>query len=296
MTEPATNWNRWGPGDERGVLNLLSELTVLAALQQCRSGKVYQLGLPVERGSAPVAFYRSEPQRLTLMNQADVGTWTKYGAPADLGSNEDLLVMPSHSLTHIDALSHVHTGGYLYNGHAADTMRTYDGAVKCGIDKAGPIVGRAVVLDLPRYFGVDHLETGYVVTGTDLDGCAQRAGLECRPGDFLLIRTGYLELWQAEKVPTFRQPGIGLDACEYVRSHDISIVGADNGCVEVVPFDEDEYLAVHIRLLHQLGVHLIEFLDLRELAADEVTECLLVVAPMRITGASGCPVNPIAIT
>jgi kynurenine formamidase len=296
VTEPLSNWNRWGSDDERGVLNLLSTQSVLAALQTCRTGKTYQLGLPVQRDAAPVPFFRSAPQRLTLMNQADPDTWAALGAPPDLGSNEDLLIMPSHSLTHIDALSHVHSGGSLYNGHAADTMRTYDGAVKCGIDKVGPIVGRAVLLDLPRHFGVDYLEPGYLITSADLEACAAGAGVQCMPGDFLLVRTGFIELWQAEKVPSERQPGIGLDACEYVREHDISIVGADNGCVEAVPFDRNQYLSVHIRLLHQLGVHLIEFLDLRELAADSVTDCLLVVAPMRIKGASGCPVNPIAIS
>jgi kynurenine formamidase len=149
---------------------------------------------------------------------------------------------------------------------------------------------------LPGYFGVDYLEPGYVVTGADLDGCAGRAGVKCGPGDFLLVRTGFIEFWQAEKAPTNRQPGIGLDACEYIRAHDIAVVGADNGCVEAVPFDGGEYLAVHVRLLQQLGVHLIEFLDLRELAADGVSQCLLAVAPMRVAGASGCPVNPIAIT
>jgi kynurenine formamidase len=290
-----TNWGRWGADDERGVLNLLSAESVLAATQLCRTGKVYQLGVPVARGSVPVPFYRSEPQRLTLMNQADTGTWSQFGAPADFGSNEDMLITPTHAMTHIDALSHVYVGDHLYNGHSVDSMRTYDGAGKCGIDKAGPIVGRAVVLDLPRYLGTDWLEPGYVITGDDLAACAGKNGTDCRPGDILLVRTGFLDYWRATKAPTERQPGIGLDAAEFVRAHDISVVGADNGTVEVVPFDGGGFMTVHLRLLLELGVHLIEFLDLSELAADQITECLLVVAPMRLKGASGCPVNPIAI-
>src|SRR5271156_5669298 len=143
--ETPTNWGRWGKDDERGTLNLLTPETTMAALKACRTGVVYSLGLPIQRqGSGPIFDYRGAPQRLTLMNQADPGQFAPFGAPTDVGANEDVLVLASHTLTHMDALSHVFAAGTLYNGFPVDAVRTNAGSPKCGIDKVGGVVGRAV--------------------------------------------------------------------------------------------------------------------------------------------------------
>ena len=295
--QKGANWGRWGHEDERGTLNLLTPEVVLAATRVCRTGKVYHLGLPVQREGMPILDYRGAPQRLTLMNQADPGMFTMYGAPADVGVNEDILVMASHTITHMDALCHVYAGGAIYNGFPADSFRTNSGAPHCGIDKVRGIAGRAVLLDLPRKAGADWLEPGQVITGDDLDACAGDQGVEVRAGDILLVRTGYLDYFFSLNgaPPPFAQPGIGLSAVDYVRDNDIAAVGADNAAVEVIPFDDNRFLGVHMELLLRLGVPLIEHLQLRDLAADGVSEALLIVAPLLVTGATGSPVNPVAI-
>lgn len=292
-----TNWGRWGPDDERGALNLIDAATVLGATRTVRAGKVYSLALPIQRDGVPIIEYRGAPQRLTLMNQGDPGMFSAFGAPPDVGANEDVLIMASHSITHMDALCHVFAGGHLYNGHRAESFRTHTGALVCGIDKVGAVVGRAVVLDLPGYFGVDWLDHGYTITAADLDGCARRQEVEVQAGDVLLIRTGYAEFFatlEGRPAP-FAQAGIGLDAVEFIADHDVAVVGADNSAVEVIPFDRGRFLGVHIELLVNLGVHLIEHLRLRDLAADRVRACLFVAAPLPVKGATGSPVNPIAI-
>jgi kynurenine formamidase len=91
------------------------------------------------------------------------------------------------------------------------------------------------------------------------------------------------------------QAGLGFDAVDFIRDHDISVVGSDNSAIEPVPFDRGIFLGVHIELLIKLGVHLLEHVNLVGLSADQVTECLFVVAPLPVTGASGSPINPIAI-
>ncbi|MER3453427.1 MAG: cyclase family protein, partial [Acidimicrobiia bacterium] len=160
-----TNWGRWGERDERGALNLLTPEAVLAGVRSVRRGKVYGLSLPIQQQGVPILEYRGAPRRLTLMNQADPGMFAAFGAPADVGANEDMLIMASHSITHMDALCHVFAGGYIYNAHPADSFRTHTGAPVCGIDKVGAVAGRGVLLDLPRHFGVDWLELGYTITG-----------------------------------------------------------------------------------------------------------------------------------
>ena len=294
-----TNWGRWGADDQRGALNLLTPEVVLAATRVCRTGTVYNLGVPIQhRGSAPIFDHRSPPQRLTLMNQADPASFVSYGASPDVGANEDVLVLDSHTLTHMDALSHVYAEGTLYNGFPADDVRTNTGTPHCGIDKVGGVVGRGVHLDMPRHHGVDWLEPGYVITSADLQACADAQGVEVRSGDILLIRTGYLDYWHSLGEPTepTSQAGMGFDAVNFIREHDVAVVGSDNSAVEPIPFDNGIFLGVHIELLVKLGVHMLEHLNLGSLAADQVSECLFVIAPLPVSGASGSPINPIAIT
>jgi kynurenine formamidase len=298
IEQSSTNWGRWGKDDERGALNLITPEKTLAALQSCKTGTVYHLGLPIQQhGSGPLFDYRGTPQRLTLMNQGDPGQFIEYGASPDVGANEDVLVFASHTLTHMDALSHVFAAGTFYNGFPSDAVRTNSGIPNCGIDKVGGVAGRAVHLDLPRHQGVDWLEPGYVITSADLEACATAQGTEVGEGDILLVRTGFLEYWHSlgdPDTPTL-SAGIGFDAVDYIRDKDIAVVASDNSAIEPVPFDRNIFLGVHIELLIKLGVHLIEHLNLAELARDQVTECLFVIAPLGVTGASGSPVNPIAI-
>lgn len=293
-----SNWGRWGADDERGALNLLTPEKVLAGLRACRTGVVYPLGLPIERqGSGPIFDYRGPPQRLTLQNQADPGSFVEYGAAPDVGANEDVLVLASHTLTHMDALSHVFAEGSIYNGFPVDSVRTNTGASRCGIEKVGGIAGRAVHLDLPAQRGQDWLDPGYVITADDLRSCARAQGVEVAPGDILLVRTGFLEYWHSlgDSSAAVAQAGIGLQAAELVAEWDVAVVGSDNSAVEPVPFDENIFLGVHMQLIINLGVHLFEHLNLGVLAAAGVHECLFVASPLNVPGAFGSPVNPLAI-
>jgi kynurenine formamidase len=290
------NWKRWGDQDERGALNLLTDEGTLAAARGCRSGKTYSLALPLQRDGVPIVAYRGSPQRLSLMNQADPGQFAAWGGTDAMGANEDVLILPSHSVTHMDALSHVYADGVLFNGFPSAAVRTYDGAPFCGIDKVRAVAGRCVLLDIAGHQRVDWLEPGYTISGSDMQACADSQGVELRSGDIVLIRTGYVEYWMSlggQDLP-FAQPGIGLDAVDFIHQHDFALIGADNSAVEVVPFD-DHYMSGHLALLVSMGVPLIEHLMLAELAHDRVHEGLFVVAPLPVTGASGSPVNPVVI-
>jgi kynurenine formamidase len=289
---------RWGADDERGALNLLTPEVVLAASQTPKTGVVYNLGLPVQRSGVPVFEYRGAPQRLTLTGAGEMGAFTSMGAPEDLGANEDTLVIPAHNGTHMDALSHVFAEGKIYNGFDAKTFTASAGASHCGIEKTGGFAARAVLLDLPGHQGVDWLEPGTNITGDDLEACRSAQGVEIRQGDVVLVRTGWLDLFaslEPGQPAPFAQPGIGRSTVPFFDGWDVSAVGADNAAIECIPFDDNEFLAVHIELLVKRGVTLIEHLVLSKMAADRCHEALFVAAPMLVTGASGSPLNPIAI-
>lgn len=292
------NWGRWGDDDERGALNLLGPEVVLRAAQTCRTGKVYNLGLPVQRNGVPVFDYRGAPQRLTLTSQTDSEMYAMYGAPPGLGANEDVLVVPAHNGTHMDALCHVFSDDQLYNGYPAAGFASHTGAPRCGVEKSGGFAGRAVLLDIAGHQGVDWLEPGAKISGDDLEACRTAQGVELQPADMLLFRTGWLDLFASlppGEPPPFAQPGLALSAVDFVRDHDLAAVGADNAAIECIPFDDDRFLAVHIELLVKLGITLIEHLRLTPMANDRCYQALLVVAPLLVTGGTGSPVNPIAI-
>ena len=171
------------------------------------------------------------------------------------------------------------------------------GASKLGIEKVQGFAARAVLLDMPVYYGDDGwVEHGRTITADDLQGAAAREGVAIRPGDVVLIRTGYLQWWWASQPNPegYAQAGIGRDAAEWLAGQDVVAVGCDNAAVEVIPFD-GQFLELHIGLLVRRGVTFLEHLVLSPLAADGVKECLLVVAPLLVTGGTGSPINPIAI-
>jgi kynurenine formamidase len=290
------HWGRWGAEDERGALNLIDDQTVLDAIRTPREGRVYHLGLPVQRTDVPTVDYRGPAQRLTLVSHADAEMFRAYEAGEGDGANEDVLVVPTHSGTHMDALAHVFFDGRMYNGFPAGSFASYGGAARCGIEKVGSVVGRGVLLDVARLHGVPRLDAGYVITGTDLERAADAARVTLRRGDVLLVHTGWLSGFRADAADgIIAQPGLGLDAAAFVLEHDIAAVGADNSAVEAIPFDGGEFMSVHRALLVGGGVPFIEHVRLDELAADERTEFLFVAAPLPITGASGSPLNPLAI-
>jgi kynurenine formamidase len=293
----SSNWGRWGADDERGALNILTPEIVAAAAASIKTGRTYSLGIPIQGHGVPLMDYRGVPMRLTLQDSTDDGIYEMYGCAAGTGAHEDVLVMASHTTSHMDALVHVYEGHQHYNGVPSGAMKALSGATKLGIEKVGGFAARAVLLDMVAHFGADGwLEPGTKIMGADLQACADAQGTEVRAGDVVLVRTGYIQFWWANQGNTpFEQPGIGIDAAEWLVSKDVVAVGSDNAAVEVIPFDENDFLSVHKVLLVRNGVYMLEFLDFSAPAADKSYEGLLTVAPLKVTGATGSPINPIFV-
>ena len=289
---------RWGEDDEHGALNLLTPDKVLAAARLCRTGKVYPLALPIRRDGLVLA-HRGAPQRFSLLNHSDEKMYEPWGAAPGVGANEDVLLLPSHGHTHMDALCHVYADGAIYNGFSKETFTTNAGAARCGIEKTQAFAGRAVLLDLPRHLGVEWLLPGHLITPEELEGCRVTQGSAIGSGDVLLVRTGWLDLCAAreakgEDLP-HDQPGIGFAAAAWVADRDVAAIGCDNAAVEIMPFDRGVFLGVHIELMVKRGITFVEHLVLSDLARDRCYEGLFVVGALPVVGASGSPVNPVVI-
>jgi kynurenine formamidase len=213
----------------------------------------------------------------------------------DIGTADDYLGLAVHGTSHVDALCHLWYGGALYNGFGPTEIRS-SGAARLGIDKIPPIVGRGVLLDIAGRHGAAHLEPGYEIGPEELDACAKSQGVEVGPGDVLLVRTGWVNMF-AKDEPTYHrlQPGITAATVPWIVERDVVAVGADNGAVERFPDAGGTNVPVHRRLIRDYGVHLLELLVLEELAAAGVHEFLFVAAPLRIKRGAGSPLNPLAI-
>lgn len=280
-----SNWGRWGATDERGTLNLLTPAIVQQAAGLVKTGKVYSLAMPLE-AEGPQWPSRHKTWRVT----------TFRNPPGERGSADDVVAMHSHSGTHMDALCHIWYDNQLFNGYSAQEHVTSSGATRNAIHNVPFIVGRGLLLDVAGWKGVDHLELGEAITADDLDDCAAAQGVTVQPGDLILLRTGWMHIFHSDR-PLYNQgePGIDTSTIPWLKEHDIVAVCADNQAIEVFSEMPPPQLPVHAAAIRDLGVYLVENLNLDALAADKVYECLLVISPLPLTGAIGSPVNPIAL-
>jgi kynurenine formamidase len=214
-----------------------------------------------------------------------------------LGFADDSILMACHGATHVDALSHVWRDGVMYGGFSSDEV-TSRGAKRCGIEKAGPFVCRGLLVDaVPE--GSIGLDPGTSI-GVDVLRNAL-ADEDPRPGDALLLRTGWPGLWRADQsIGTQSWPGLDIDCVEWVLESGFALVGADTVGVEVSPSSDPTCaMPLHIALIRDNGVYFLELLDLDALApalaAANRRDFLLVVAPLPIHQAVGSPVAPVAV-
>lgn len=191
-------------------------------------------------------------------------------------SSAELIALGTHVGTHIDGLGHFSCNGMFYQERTP---------AETGIDRVPPIVRRGVLFDIP----CDAEDTG--ITAEDLR-TAQRAPLHA--GDVVLIRTGWGRRWQDARafVNEQRQPGLTLQAAEWLSSQGVFAIGSDNVALERIPSPSME---VHVHLLVERGIHIIECLNLEQLAAEGLHEFAFVAAPLKITGATGSPLRPFAL-
>lgn len=212
----------------------------------------------------------------------------------------DLIVLGTHVGTHMDALAHVSQDGELHGGVDAAAAQVGGRFAALGIDDVAPIVGRGVLLDVPAALGLDACDPGYEVTPDDLEAAVERQGTVPRPGDVVLVRTGWGRRWHEGPAYVGAEsgvPGPGEDGARWLAAHGPRAVGADTIAFErLEPGKGHAVLPAHRVLLVEHGVNIIETMALEEVAAAEVHEFLLVVAPLRLVGATGSPVRPLAVT
>jgi kynurenine formamidase len=281
--------SKWGAGDVRGSGNHMKPETVLRAARLITTGEVFELGR-VLSGTMPMPAVRRF-ELFTKRTRNDPGTNRR-------GSNEELVVAEIGQVgTQFDGFSHQTIGASLYNCVPLDEVVSRTGFTKLGVENVGALVTRGVLLDIAALKGVPMLADTYEITPQDLQQALAAQKLALRPGDAVLIHTGWGALWNSDG-PRYQaaSPGLGTAAAEWIATQDPMLVGADNSAVEITPNPDRELAGpVHQILLVVNGIHLLENLRLDQLAARRVHEFALVVEPLKIQGGTGSTVAPIAI-
>jgi kynurenine formamidase len=214
------------------------------------------------------------------------------GAPEPRTGASGIIVTPEHSGTHIDALAHQAENLKLHGGVDVDEVQTSAGFKKLAIDSMPPLIARGVLLDVAAD---RRLDPGYAITPEDLES-AIRA--EVRAGDVVLVRTGYGALWSKPQ-EYLGAAGVSADGSRWLIDRKVRAVGADNMAFDLMSDQRDPELKAtlpgHILFLVRAGIPIIENLNLEELAAAKVYEFVFVCLPLKMRGATGSPVRPVAI-
>jgi kynurenine formamidase len=305
-----SNWGRWGPDDQLGTLNHIQPQDVIEASRLVTAGRVFSLSIPLdENGPQTGGFGRFNPIHLMIRDGNAAVTETVVrdfygGRDRWIRGTDDLLILPLQSGTQWDSLAHIVFDKRIYNGYDATVVGS-KGALRNDIANARDrVVGRGVLLDLPRHRGVNWLEPGTAVHAADLEACAESEGVSIGRGDIVLVRTGQMAQCRAEgswgSYAAGAAPGLALDSAPWIFDREIAALATDTWGAEVQPNETaDVFQPLHIILIVHAGLFLGEIFDLEALAddcaADGRYEFLMTAVPLPITGGVGSPVNPLAI-
>ena len=209
-----------------------------------------------------------------------------------------VLTMMEHSGTHIDALCHQACDMAFYGGVKVDDVERQDGYRALGAETMTPLLGRGVLLDVAALKGVARLPENYAITADDFAAAAGAQAVTVRPGDVLLARTGFATSWEDEAI-YLNAAGVSKSGNIWAADQKVAAVGADNMAWDnMVERDPETKMALfgHAHLLVGHGIHIIENLNLEELAAAKIYEFGFVGIPLKFRGATGSPIRPLALT
>ena len=284
--------SKYGAADTRGALNNLSDEGVRRAVGLVKTGKVYALGVPTGPDSPAYGDrkYSAEIIQTPLPGEAPIGE-NKVTA-------HDEKVTTSMGIgTQMDGFGHLGIDHRYYNGLKGEDLRTPQGFRKLDLSDVPPIVTRGVLIDMARHFKRPMLDGGQVLSRADIEAALKAQKLKIGKGDVVLLHTGWMKVAETDKAKFLAtEPGIGEEAAHWLADLGVVAIGADTVALEHIPFaNANRQWIVHQTLLAKRGVHILENINTRPLAADGVGEFLFVLGQPRFVGTVQVVINPIAI-
>ncbi len=274
------------------ALDRIGPSEMLSAVSLVKQGRVFDLGSELSKDMPQGPRDTFQPFSLS-----------QYHLPKALNDKEhkgfdfsmDVISGSPHLGTHLDALIHVQQSGKIYGGgQISDALGPF-GWEKYGVETVPPIIGRGILLDMPAYYGVEKLKDGFEITREDLQGALKKQNTEVRKGDVVLFRTGkFAEFLNRDEAYFNAQPGVGPEGALWLYRQGMAVLGSDTTSTEPSPFP-DPMNTTHAAMLVDSGVHILEILDLEELAREKVYEFLFVALPLKVVGGTGSWLRPAAL-
>lgn len=324
----SSTWGDWGEDDQLGRLNLITAQKVLQGIAEAKLGKTFCLSLPLEYPGGQVINKVRKPPFLSPVTRNNEPyfnyLWNKLNPNhLDIGSDDQVILYNQYS-TQWDSLAHrgkffdVMNDGNLqpvyYNGFRADedivmNEKQETKAKALGIENMAVhgVQGRGVLIDVYSVFGeFPRREIGY----DDLMRIMERDNIVIEKGDILCIWTGLDQVimrMNGKPDDTITKACAVLDGfdkklLQWIADSGVAAIASDNLAVEAVgkpiPKGWNTNLPLHELCLFRLGIHLGELWYLAELAQwlkeNKRSRFLLTAPPLRLTGAVGSPVTPVA--
>ncbi|WP_433020635.1 cyclase family protein [Kribbella sp. CA-294648] len=295
-----SNWGRWGDDDELGTLNHITDEVRLAAAGAVRHGKsvscAWDIAVPEEMERSTT----SCPRAVDMPGAEHMPAAFRHDHHWGF-SNERLGIMfHGNTITHLDSPCHIFWDGKMYNGRSHSLVDPEAGSAWAAVTAAANgIITRGVLLDIAKVRDVPWLETGQAVFPEDLEEAERQQGVRVQPGDAVLLRTGYGRArHEAGATGGFAQAGWHASCLPWLHERKVALIAADTP-QDVQPSGYDEILMpVHAVSLVAMGLWMLDNCDLEQCATTATElgqwDFQLTVAPIRLTGTSGSPVNPIA--
>lgn len=290
MMTSLSNWGRWGKDDQLGTINLITPDKRKQAAALIKEGVTVSLAhaaIKQERDSSP-----GFQHKMTAI--------PKKGDEITYAGDEFSVSYHGFSQTHLDGLCHLLYKGKMYNGVTQDVISA-TGASKLGVQNfQSGIVTRAVLMDMPRHFGVRFLEGNRAIYPDDLDAWEKKAGVKVESGDALLIRTGRWTRGEVEGTWDVMKDSAGLHAAclPWLKKRNVALIGSDLA-LDVLPSGVDGFpQPVHWVCIVGMGMPILDNADFENLSeeanARKRWQFSLTIAPLVVEGGTGSPVNPLA--
>ena len=296
ISDDSCEVSKWGKDDEIGAANLISNTNTLDAIKLVKKGMSHGLGIVIEPGMP--AFPPRYTELQVVQPNQHFGRDTTEDFGYDITYNDDILQMWIGTGPQLDGLGHIGDDDIFYNCHKGADFSFITGLTKFGIEKVPPLVGRGVVVNMAKYFGITAMAGGQGITRDDIKNAAKQQNIKFNEGDIILFHTGWTDAYLKSSPELWGStiPGITNDAAVYLSSLNPMAVGADTwGLGAVPPIEGDLVYYDHVTLIKENGIYILETMNTGKLAEDNVTEFLFVLGQPKLKGAVQMIINPVAL-
>jgi len=288
--------SKWGADDEIGAANYVDADQVLMAAKLIKKGETHPLGIVVDPNMPAFPPRKMMMQIVQPNQQYGRDTTPVFGWP--MVYNDDVTQLWWGTGPQIDGLGHLGEAEIYYNCNEGQDFAAITGLTKLGIHTIPPLVGRGVMIDMAKHFGVETMAAGQGFGSAEIKAAAAAQGVEIGEGDVVLFHTGWTD-GMLESDPTgwvSGEPGLNNEGAVYLASLNVMAVGADTWGLEAVPpVEGDKVFYGHVTFLKEHGIYILETMNTGRLAAEGVNEFMFVLGQARLKGAVQMIINPVAM-